>query len=289
MSDLTHRGRLAIKNRESKVVENRKKSLFIKGRKFPSTLQQVWDDLALFRHGEIEKYVRENQVNPFEPSEVEELEKYCQRTDCSLFTFASHNKKRPNNLVFGRLYNFKVLDMYEFGVTEIVDHKDLKPRIDPGWVPALIFQGEQWDTELQHLRSYFMDYFVGDLHGRVNLDQVQHCIVFTYIEEDKTILFRHYFVKREGGTTSLELAAPSFNLVRRREQLPDEDMLALAMQTGENEKKPKKKTHIDELGREVGKVYVGKNDMSKIQPKKFVGLPKRSEREIVQEAEVDLV
>ena len=285
MSEITHKGKLAIKDREAKIDENRKKSLFIKGKSFPSALNELWEDLERFRVGETVKYNRPNEILPFEDKDKETLERYCQKNDCSLFTFSNSNKKRPNNLIFGRLYDFHILDMYEFGVTELVPHKEIKSNFEAGAVPAVIFQGEQWDNELKHLRSYFMDFLVGDLKGRINLDQVVNCVVLTYVEADKTILFRHYAVERTGATTNLELIAPSFNLVRRREILPDEDVLQQSFTTLDKEKK--KKTHIDALGREIGKVYVGKNDTSKIQPKKFKGLPKRSERDIVQDVEVD--
>jgi ribosome production factor 2 len=287
MSEITHKGKLALKDKEPKIDENRKKSLFIKGKSFPSALNELWEDLERFRVGESVKYNRPNEVLPFEDKDRETLEKYCMKNDCSLFAFANSNKKRPNNLIFGRLFNYHILDMYEFGVTELVPHKEIKSNFEAGTVPAVIFQGEQWDNELKHLRSFFMDYLVGDLKGRISLDQVTSCVVLTYVEADKTILFRHYSVVKSGATTNLELIAPSFNLVRRREQLPDDDMLDQSFATLEKDGKKKKKTHIDELGREVGKVYVGKNDTSKIQPKKFRGLPKRSEREIVQDVEVD--
>jgi len=35
----------------------------------------------------------------------------------SLFVIGSHTKKRPNNLIFGRMFNHQLLDMFELGVT----------------------------------------------------------------------------------------------------------------------------------------------------------------------------
>lgn len=46
---------------------------------------------------------------PFE--DKSELEKFCQKADASLFLFGSNSKKRPNNIVIGRTYDWKVLDM----------------------------------------------------------------------------------------------------------------------------------------------------------------------------------
>lgn len=37
---------------------------------------------------------------------------------CSLFCFGNHQKKRPNNLIFGRMFDWQLLDMVEFGVVD---------------------------------------------------------------------------------------------------------------------------------------------------------------------------
>ncbi|EAY22157.1 Brix domain containing protein [Trichomonas vaginalis G3] len=283
----THRGKAALAEREPKIIENRKKSLFIKGRKFPAAMQQVWDDLALFRFGEIVKFTRENDIVPFE--DASQIQEHCRKNDCSLFTFATTNKKRPNDIIFGRLFNYALLDMYEFGVTNIIPHKDLpRNEFKHGELPALIFQGDQWNSELSSLRNYFMDYFVGDLQGTVDIEQVAHCIVFTYVEADKTILFRHYLVNTEKDTPELTLTSPCFDLVCRRDMKPDEEAYENALIKAPEEKK-KKNVKKDALGRELGRVFVGKNDTTSLTMKKFPGLPKRSMRQAVQDAEHDLV
>ena len=33
-----------------------------------------------------------------------------------MFMFGNHNKKRPDNLILGRLYDYHLLDMFEFGL-----------------------------------------------------------------------------------------------------------------------------------------------------------------------------
>jgi ribosome production factor 2 len=39
------------------------------------------------------------------------------RQDCSLFIVGTHQKKRPDNLIIGRLFADHLLDMFEFGVS----------------------------------------------------------------------------------------------------------------------------------------------------------------------------
>ena len=44
------------------------------------------------------------------------MEFLSQKNDASLFAFGTHSKKRPHNLVFGRLFDHHILDMVETGV-----------------------------------------------------------------------------------------------------------------------------------------------------------------------------
>ncbi|KAH0792916.1 Ribosome production factor 2 [Histomonas meleagridis] len=270
----THKGRKILKNREPKFVENRKQSLFVKGLKCSQELNYFWDELAKFRHGELAKYAKKNDIFPFES--VDLLEKYCNKKQCSLFTFFSHTKKRPMNVIFGRLFNAHVLEMYEFGVFDFIRYPNLpNADVDNGAVPALVFQGEQWDTDFAQVRSVFIDFFVGDLKGSVNLEQVQHALVFTITDsETPVICVRHYSVKCDrGNNVSLSLVAPSFNLVPRRKMDPDAEVLEQSLIKPVVGKKVKNVT-TDALGRKVGRVFVRKQDTKEIKPAKFRGLRK---------------
>ena len=57
---------------------------------------------------------RHNAVHPFE--DATPMEFLSQKNDASLFAFGTHSKKRPHNLVFGRLFDNHILDMVETGV-----------------------------------------------------------------------------------------------------------------------------------------------------------------------------
>lgn len=62
---------------------------------------------------------KSHDISPFE--DIGPLESLSFKTDCSLFALGTHQKKRPDNLVLGRLYSGRILDMFEFQV------KDYKP------------------------------------------------------------------------------------------------------------------------------------------------------------------
>lgn len=49
----------------------------------------------------------------------------CNKYDCSLFVTGMHSKKRPNNLVIGRLHDHEILDMHELGIEKYVSMRSL--------------------------------------------------------------------------------------------------------------------------------------------------------------------
>ncbi|KAK8844943.1 rRNA-binding ribosome biosynthesis protein rpf2 [Tritrichomonas musculus] len=182
----THKGKRFLEEHGAKIQENRKKSLFIKGRKVSQDLNTFFEELAKFRYNEMVRYTKANDINPFE--DYSEIEKYCKKNYCSLFTFFNSNYRRPMNVIFGRLFDYVMLEMYEFGVANFKTSKELpKADIEPGTVPALIFQGDLWETEYKPIRSMFMDFFVNDLKGTISEEQIQHALVFTIVENEVAV------------------------------------------------------------------------------------------------------
>ena len=276
----THKGKKILEDREPKFIENRKRSLFIRGRKTSQELDFFWEELAKFRRNEIEKFSRKNDILPFES--VDEIQKACKNHHCSLFTFFSSNKKRPMNVVFGRLFDDIVMEMYEFGVQNFQRTSEnlKKAEYDNGALPALIFQGDQWETEYAPIRSMFMDFFVGELKEFISIDQIQHLLTFTIVEngESHYIAVRHYQVVHGNATNDLIPVAPSFDLVPRRQMLPDNELMQKALEKPAFDKKKKNITK-NELGQIHGRVFTPKQKTDDIVPKGFKGLPKLKQKQ----------
>lgn len=79
-----------------------------------------------------------------------------------MFCFGNSQKKRPNNLVLGRTYGGRVLDIFEFGVENYVAMEQFKAsEIEREMKPVLIFQGESFEFSEAYRR--LKNYFIGEL------------------------------------------------------------------------------------------------------------------------------
>ena len=59
-------------------------------------------------------FSKKNNIHPFD--DQSSLEFFSQKNDASLFCVGTNSKKRPNNLVFVRMFDYQVLDMIELGI-----------------------------------------------------------------------------------------------------------------------------------------------------------------------------
>lgn len=88
---------------------------------------------------------KNNDISPLEDASF--VEKMAVKSDASLFMIGSHQKKRPDNLVLGRLYDGHILDMFELGIEEYKGQDSFKSPeyISRDLKPILIFQGEVFE------------------------------------------------------------------------------------------------------------------------------------------------
>jgi ribosome production factor 2 len=98
--------------------EDAKNILILQGTKVSQVVKDVLLDINKLKKLESVRYTRANEVRPFEAGGEASLQFFCQRSDCTLFCLGQHSKKRPHNLVLGRMFDNQVLDMLEFGVVK---------------------------------------------------------------------------------------------------------------------------------------------------------------------------
>uniref|UniRef100_A0A2K6ERV6 Ribosome production factor 2 homolog n=1 Tax=Propithecus coquereli TaxID=379532 RepID=A0A2K6ERV6_PROCO len=256
----TKRAKRFLEKREPKLSENIKNAMLIKGGNANATVTIIKIGSHFFLN-----VLRKNITRPFE--DQTSLEFFSKKSDCSLFMFGSHNKKRPNNLVIGRMYDYHVLDMIELGIEKFVSLKDIKNSKCPeGTKPMLIFAGDDFDVTEDYRRLKSL--LIGNTH-------------FVHLE------FCFHF--KSGCRTpriELEEMGPSLDLVLRRTHLASDDLYKLSMKMPKA-LKPKKKKNIshDTFGTTYGRIHMQKQDLSRLQTRKMKGLKKRPAERITEDQE----
>lgn len=307
----TARGARAIKARAPKLIENDKKTLLVSGRKTTADIKQLFIELQMFKKPLCHRReYHDLEMSPFEdPGQIERLGR---SLDCSLFCFGSHNRKRPNNIVIGRLFDHSLLDAFEFGIHQYLGMRDVPgPKPQPGEKPLLVFHGDLWDHEprLQILSSLFTDFFQGRRVEKLAHSAVRYAHVFFVSKHGKEgdldlgayqVRIRTYLIptphelehsekmrtliRGSVGPFSLVPMGPNLDLVTRRYIIASDDDRKAAMrrpklvEEGERHKVAgAKNLEKDELGRVLGTVYVERPQLEKLGLHKFKGLRRGGE------------
>jgi len=290
----TQAGKRYLKNKASKLIENDKTCLFLNGRNASQTGQDLFKSLHSYKRSSslYLKYGRKNCTKsdagdpkrkddflPFE--DIQPIERLCRKNDASLFAVTTNNKKRPNNVVLGRLYNHQLLDMVEMGVEDfksLMSFKNGKVSVDNK--PCLMFSGIGFSesSELMCLKSILIDFFKGPEATQVNLAGFE--LAMQFVSYDDKVLMRCYKIKMvKSGTASprveLEEIGPSVSLVLRRTKISSDDLLKLAC-TKPKALKAKTKKNISRtaLGTTLGRVHMQKQDYGALQTRKTPAIKK---------------
>ncbi|KAJ1154921.1 hypothetical protein NDU88_007664 [Pleurodeles waltl] len=276
----TKRAKRFLEKREPKLVENIKNAMLIKGGNANSTVTQALKDIYALKKPNAVLYKKKNITRPFE--DQTSMEFFSKKSDCSLFLFGSHNKKRPNNVIIGRMFDYHVLDMIELGVEKFVPLSEIKNSKCPeGTKPMLIFAGDTFEAteDYRRLKSLLIDFFRGPTVPNIRLAGLEHVLHFTAM--DGKIFMRSYKVllKKSGCRTpriELEEIGPSFDFIMRRTHLASDDLYKLAMKRPKTLKAKKKKNiSRDTFGTTYGRIHMQKQDLAKLQTRKVKGLRKR--------------
>ncbi|GLV31443.1 Novel nucleolar protein 3 [Carabus blaptoides fortunei] len=278
----TRRGKRALLAREPQIIEGPKRTLLFHGRKASEKVRNLLRDIYDLKKPDAHKLTRKNDVTIFEDSTP--VEAFCRKHDCSIFVMVSHSKKRPDNLIVGRTFDYSLLDMVELGVESYQGLKDFAAsKITMGIIPCLVFAGPVWEQtdEMKTLRSIFVDLFHREKADAIRLQGLEHVLSFTATDDGK-ILIRSYktLLKKSGSRTpriELEEIGPHIDLTVRRSKLPSEDLMKQACRKPKQLKIRKTKNiSRDGLGTTHGRIHVGKQDLNKLQTRKMKGLRKTS-------------
>ncbi|KZC06252.1 Ribosome production factor 2 like protein [Dufourea novaeangliae] len=275
----THRGKRAIIKKEPKLIEDAKETLCFKGKNTSQIVVDFMKDLYDLKKPNAHMMQKKNDILPFE--DVTLIEKFSVKYNAPLFMIALHNKKRPHNLVMGRMYENTLLDMVEFGVENYKGLKDFKvPKISEGIKPLLVFNGELFENnhELDRIKNLFVDMFQREVVENVRLQGLEHVISFTAVENK--VLLRSYrvFLKKSNcriPRIELEEIGPRADLTCRRTKLASQDFFKQACKKPKALKvKRKKNISKDKLGTTFGRIHVGAQKLNSIQTRKMKGLKK---------------
>ncbi|KAL4512283.1 hypothetical protein ABPG72_005285 [Tetrahymena utriculariae] len=281
----TARGRRFLKKREPQLEESSKKTIFIKGKKTSEDVSKIMKDIYTLKKINSVNFSNRHDVLPFE--NVQPIENYCVKQDCSLFVFGSHNKKRPDNLILGRLFDGHLLDMVEFGVSNMKSQSSFTSIIDiPSQArPVLVFQGPLFDSEptFMKIKNLLNDFFVENVNvAEIDImTGMRYSIVFT--ANEKNILMRTYSIninksevnkedlQSNSNASAIQLTeiGPSADLTVRREQwASDETMKVACKQPKVVKKKQDKNKFTNALGNTVAKIYTNHQNFNMLALKK---------------------
>ncbi|KAI0841197.1 Brix-domain-containing protein [Hypoxylon sp. FL0890] len=286
------RSKRALEKKAPKVVENPKTALFLRGTTCSQVVQDALTDLYSLRQPLAKKFTKKNAIHPFE--DPASLEFFSEKNDTSLLVFGSTSKKRPHTLTLARTFASKILDMLELHLDpesyrRVSQFKGRKFAV--GLRPMMLFSGTAFESpvanEYTMAKSMLIDLFKGDTSSdKIDVEGLQYIVSVSADEPvgdavKPAIHLRIYLIstKRSGQRlprVEVEEMGPRMDFRVGRMQEPEEAVLKEAMkQPKVGEEKTKKNVTTDTLGDKIGRIHLGRQDLSELQTRKMKGL-KRS-------------
>uniref|UniRef100_A0AC35TTS3 Ribosome production factor 2 homolog n=1 Tax=Rhabditophanes sp. KR3021 TaxID=114890 RepID=A0AC35TTS3_9BILA len=275
----TRKGKSILINKQSKVVENDKNCLFVKGGKTTELVTAVMHEIYLLKKPLAVQLKRHNPFHPFEDETG--LTQFSTKFDASLFVFGLNSKKRPNTLTVGRMFDHNLLDMIELQITNYVASETFKqPRPALGVKPVLVLEGGEFESDetMKRVGNVFVDMFRGPVVPQVRLQGLDTIIQITSV--GKKIMFRTYcatLLKAASKTPRVELTeiGPRIDFEVTRNKLANPSLWRESLKVPkELTVKPKKNTETDVFGTKMARVHVGRQHINTIQIRKVKALKK---------------
>ncbi|KAI0125990.1 Brix domain-containing protein [Xylariales sp. AK1849] len=286
----TARSKRALEKAAPKEKENARSCLFLRGTSCSQVCQDAISDLHKMRQPLAKKFTKKNAVHPFE--DPASLEFFAEKNDTSLLVFGSSSKKRPHTLTLVRTFGHKVLDMLELYL-DPESHRRIDQfkgrKFAVGLRPMIVFAGTVWDgpeaNEYTMAKSIFIDFFKNEVSDKIDVEGLQYIVSITAEEPvgdvKPAIHLRVYLLstKRSGQKiprVEVEEMGPRMDFRVGRTQEPSADMLKEALKKPKKgEERTKKNVTTDTMGDKLGRIHLGRQDLSELQTRKMKGL-KRS-------------
>jgi len=258
------------------------------------------------------RFTKKNDIHPFEDSSS--LEFFSDKNDAALMLFGSHSKKRPHALTFVRCFEHKVLDMLELlvdaeSMRTLSQFKNVR-KATVGLKPLVCFAGSLFESPMKNeytlAKSVLLDFFKGPDVDSVDVEGLQYMISFSVGEESDAdpkpkIHLRTYLIKtRKSGQrlprVEVEEMGPRIDFRMGRVQEAEEGVMKEALRKPKGvevslfwrvllccvllltcllQPRAKKNIETDLMGDKIGRIHVGKQDLTQLQTRKMKGL-KRS-------------
>ncbi|CAL8582720.1 rRNA-binding ribosome biosynthesis protein rpf2 [Xanthoria parietina] len=297
----TARSKRALAKREPLAHENTKVVLLLQGQTCSSFVKDLLSDINALKRPFTVRFTKKNDIRPFE--DASSLEFFSQKNDASLLLFGSHSKKRPHCMTWIRCFGGQVLDMLELYVIKdtartLAQFKGDKCKV--GLKPLLSFSGTQFESPVSNpytlAKSIFTDFFRGGESATVDVEGLQYMISFAAGEEaqDGSAAKIHMrcwriITKRSGQKVprvEVEEMGPRIDFSIGRTKEAEASVWKEAMKKAKGvEPKSRKNIETDIVGDKIGRIHLGKQDLSELQTRKMKGLKREREREIEEGAE----
>ncbi|KAL7633541.1 UNVERIFIED_CONTAM: hypothetical protein RMT77_016074 [Armadillidium vulgare] len=273
----THKAKLALESREPKLIENTKTALFLHGHNTSELTRRCLKDLFALKRNFAKHMHQKNKIMPFE--DVVPLEKFAQQYDSSLFGLINHSKKRPHNLILGRMFDYHLLDMVELGLEQYKSLTDIPgTKVSVGTKCCLVFCGPDFesDEKYKRLKSLLLDFFRGVEATSLRLQGFEHALFF-FLNEGKLYIRSYKILFRKSGMrkprVELMEIGPSSTMAIRRTKFASKDLFKKACKQPQK-LQPKKKKNISKnaLGTKLGRVHMTKQDIDNLQTRKVRAL-----------------
>jgi ribosome production factor 2 len=268
--------------------------LLLHGSKCPLPLHSVLKTFhTLTKPYSIPLNKKNEKIYPFE--NVESLEFLASKNDCGLVVWCSSSKKRPNAVTVLRIFDGKLLDMIELLLLPVPEEStENKLQIGVEMKPMILFAGSMWDDSSTSeqgqiyatIKSLFLDIFSGEEISTIDVEGLQYLLMIAAGEpeagQNPVIHLRWYKIRtRKSGQkvprVELDEVGPKFDFRVGRFKEAEASVMKEALKRGKrpDEARTKKNVETDLVGDKIGRVHLGRQDLSLLQTRKMKGL-KRS-------------